>query len=400
MKLAHPSVATLASLAGLMIGAACSCDRKPTPTPQPVPTPQAAPSPSGGSAAESEPVKQPTHDERLGKPDLVAENADADLKSSKVVGLLETPHLAGTSLVWCSTMQLAWNAMEVGLGEPVEVTPAEAASGYQSAAASTDDLDSGSYVALGGFGRDGILDAIKTQLKDKFGGAASPSMLPAVIPPDDLFAYAYLFKALEFAEPFARLPEGMRFGSAPVGGFGLWPSGLIENRSKIASQIDVRHYASPEDWTVQLTTKDAADMLVVARREPGATLAETVAAIVASMKPGDAPLRFLNEDTLRVPLMNFDVTRNYGELVGLTVVGTKGGGTIAMAKQNIRLRLDEKGAILKSEAAIGVTSAMPQPVTPKVMVCDGPFMLLLMRKDAPQPYFAAWIESPELLVKR
>jgi hypothetical protein len=31
------------------------------------------------------------------------------------------------------------------------------------------------------------------------------------------------------------------------------------------------------------------------------------------------------------------------------------------------------------------------------MVCDDAFLVLMMRKDAAHPYFAAWIDSPELL---
>jgi len=145
-----------------------------------------------------------------------------------------------------------------------------------------------------------------------------------------------------------------------------------------------------------LKTKDPADALVVARRAPGNALSQTVDAVMASL--GGSPIAFKPVDTLHVPLMNFDVTRNYRELVGLAVTGSRSGGTIAMAKQNIRLRLDEKGAILKSEAAISVTSAQPVQNAPKYMVCDGPFMVMLMRKDANRPYFAAWIESPELLI--
>jgi hypothetical protein len=67
---------------------------------------------------------------------------------------------------------------------------------------------------------------------------------------------------------------------------------------------------------------------------------------------------------------------------------------IKNAKQNIRFRLDEKGAVLKSDASmLAPTSAMPRPKP-----CDGPFLVLMQRQDARTPYFAAWIENPELLV--
>ncbi len=339
--------------------------------------------------------KKKSHAEQLGKPDLVVRDADAELKRSRIVGLLSAPHETGVSLVWCSTMQFAWSAMENGLGEPVRVSPSEAAEGYRTSTVSTADLDAGAYVALAGFGRDGILDRIRRELAEKFGGAASPSMLPTSVGADELLAYAYLFKSLQFQEPFVRVTNTFRFGETRVKAFGLWESDRIQKWGEIARQVEVHHYASGDEWTVRLRTREPEDMLVIARRAPGATLQETIGAVLKSLEgEGD---RFRSDDTLKIPLMNFDVTRRYSELEGLAVSGSNGGGLIASAKQNIRLRLDEKGAILKSEAAISVTAA-PVVQEPRMMVCEGPFLMLMMRSGAAHPYFAAWIESPELLV--
>lgn len=378
------SILSLVTLAGLAAAGACTRDPERT---------------DGGSQPKDGSTKK-SHDDQLGKADLIAADADRDLKSSRVVGLLESRHEAGTSLVWCSTMQFAWNSMKEGFGPPVTVVPAEPAAGYQASTVSTKDLDAGSYVALGGFGRDGILESIRKELAAKFGGAASPSMLPQSVAPDDLLAYAYLFKSLQFTDPFVRVTTPFKFGETEVKAFGLWNSSLIQNWGAIAAQVDVRHYESPTEWTVRLKTKDPADVLIVARRAPGETLGETVAAVVESLSPEGASLGFKHDDTLKVPLMNFDVTRDFKELKGLAITGSKGVGVITMAKQNIRLRLDEKGAILKSEAAIGTTSAMIPKDEPKRMICDGPFVVLMMREGADHPYFAAWIESPELLVSQ
>jgi len=64
-----------------------------------------------------------------------------------------------------------------------------------------------------------------------------------------------------------------------------------------------------------------------------------------------------------------------------------------LALQNIRFRLDERGAILKSEAAM----AACLPNEPRQFIFDKPFLILLERHDAAQPYFALWVDNPELL---
>lgn len=341
----------------------------------------------------------PSHDQLLGKPNLTISDAEKQLRRTRVVGALEAPHQPGTSLLWCSTMQLAWNelaeTMNGGPG-PLRVDgDCPLADRLNASVASRDDLDPGSFVAMAGFGQDGILEKIKAALKEKFSGAASPGLLPASVPPGEILAYAYLFKNLEFPEPFLRRKVALRMGDTDLKSFGLWNEHGLREWGKLAKQIEILAYESPSRWAAELRTKVAEDRVIVARLEPGATLADTVKAALA-MKTAEEPLRFENSDTLIVPLMNFDVTRSYSELTGRTLTGTKASGTVSYAKQNIRLRLDERGAILKSEAAIGVTSA-PVRRDPKTMICDGPFLLLFARRGAEAPYFAMWVENPELL---
>ena len=68
---------------------------------------------------------------------------------------------------------------------------------------------------------------------------------------------------------------------------------------------------------------------------------------------------------------------------------------IVLALQNVRFRLDEHGAILKSEAAMAAEAADRRSLAQ--FIFDKPFLILLERKDAAQPYFALWVDNPELL---
>ena len=79
---------------------------------------------------------------------------------------------------------------------------------------SSNDLDAASYVALAGFVKDGIHQKIQGSLDRKFGGAATPRLIPAkdsTTRPQDILAYAYLFKNLEFAIPFEDLQQPLLF---------------------------------------------------------------------------------------------------------------------------------------------------------------------------------------------
>jgi hypothetical protein len=259
------------------------------------------------------------------------------------------------------------------------------------------------YIALAGFVRDGIHDRIRRALDDTFGGLARPKYIP---PPDltprpqDIVAYAYLFKHLEFAVPFERLDEPITFGPRKLAGFGM--SGLKPGCGDMCPQVLLLDYRTPDDFVIEPRTKSAGDRLILAKCAPGETLARTVDATLRRADPAKAA-QATPGDVLRVPKLNFDVTRRYGELEGKRLVS----GNPAVAKdlillsalQNTRFQLDEKGVRLRSEGhmAFGCSrAAMPEPK--HVMVFDRPFLITLVQTGAKAPYFALWVDNVELLV--
>lgn len=352
------------------------------------------------TAATPAPATPPSHDDIAGKPALTSRDADRDLNRSIVVATFEHPLPDGKSVVWCSTMQLAWNELAAAMGGPLSTSqPADSPGGravaaFNTSTAGKQDLDADSYVALAGFGRDGILDRIRRELQDKFHGAASPKLLPREVGSDEIFAYSYLFKNLAFKDPFIRRRVPLSFGDAQVAAFGLWHDPRVENWSDIAKQVSILSYTERDHWAVELRSTSEGDRLIIARLPKADTLSATVAAALAMGKDAK-PESMAGNDTLVIPLLNFDITRNYGELAGVPLRGSSVSGPVMAAVQNIRFRLDEKGAVLKSEAGIRTGAAIMKT---REMVADGPFLIVMMRAGTANPYFVAWIDNPELLV--
>jgi hypothetical protein len=365
---------------------------------------------SGGEPKQS-------HAAIAGKPDLIIRDADKELKATKIVSILEARHEAHTSLIWCSTSNLAWDSLrrlvndvkdeKADAGQALTFAEPWAEGEALNASAGVREwLDSGSYIAMSGWGRDGVLDKVKGALKSKFGGAASPAVLPMSVDPDEFLAYAYLFKNLEFATPFIRSPGGMRFagGEKRMKAFGLWREEGLRNWSEISRQVHLLWYESPTDWGCELMSKSTGDHLIIARLAPGATLRETVKQIdaraAAQAKNDPKPLRFDSHDRLEVPLLNFDITKHYDDWQSRVIRGSSQTVVIKYAIQNIRLRLDEKGAVLKSDMAITGVTAQANAPKPKMLVCDGPFVVVMKQEGQETPYFAAWVDNAEVLVKR
>jgi hypothetical protein len=155
-----------------------------------------------------------------------------------------------------------------------------------------------------------------------------------------------------------------------------------KDEAKQASQVLVYDYRDNDDFIVELKTRSQSDRLVLAKIPPARTLAETVTAAqnrLQQSKPGS-----MQECTdLLVPVIDFDVLRSYSELLQ---------GPFAIAVQQIRFKLDERGAVLKS------ASVMAAAEVDMDLVFDKPFLVMIQRTDAGQPYFALWVANAELLV--
>jgi hypothetical protein len=339
----------------------------------------------------------PSHKDQAGPPAL---KAQAENLTRTVI----TPHLeekitGKKNVLWCSTFQLAWNEACEAMGGDLKVDNAPAMVAILNKhAAKKDDLDSASYVAMGGFVRDGIIEKIAKALASKFKGQTKPDLLPdrKSLGEGYLVAYAYLFKSLPFEHPFDRTPWPTKFLDANVATFGIEVAKKrgprFQREATVAAQVGILDYKDGCDFIVELRTKSKGDHLLLAKIAPAATLGETIEAVRRRVD-ASKPHKMEGEDILRIPVLNFDLTRRYTELIGRNIGGPASDFPIIEAIQGIRFKLDEKGAVLVSEADVQAGGGPPHH-----MVFDAPFLIMLQREGAKAPYFALWVANAELLV--
>jgi hypothetical protein len=330
----------------------------------------------------------------------------ADLKDTRLVAHPDIPLAANQNVLWCGTLQLAWNKAIDLVGEKLHFAnqPPEVdllnREDFSSA-----DLDPDSYVAIADFERNHVEDEIRSALEKTFHGAASPELIPTPPPhpgPDDFVAYSYLYKNLAFAHPFAE-NDPLSFGQAQVENFGF----LNDKDSldpAVFGQVSIYDYKSPDDFIIKLKTKSPDDELILAKITPGATLQETIATVLQRMA-GAQPETAEERDQLAIPKLNFDLRKHFSELQGLVLepgpaARLKSKLVVSDVQQLIRFQLNEKGAVLKSEAVIvmSATAIMSMGPEPHIMIFDQPFLVLMKQAKADQPYFALWVGNASLLV--
>lgn len=321
----------------------------------------------------------------------------ADLKQTVVVSYLEAPIEKDKNLLYCATFQLAWNEFRSKQTGRLRRPPPPVVS-LEKKLITKQDLPEDSYLAAVGTLGDGIIERINKELKAKFGEAAWPVKPPAGWGKGALFAYAFLYRNLAFKNPFEDLEEPLLFISGETGtladSFGIRAfSEHNKEHQVLADQLAVIDCRSNRDFILRLKSVEPDDDILLAMVKPEKTLRATLDAVRARVEQsGEKPIAPF--DTVMVPKFDFDLEHSYGEIAAY--LGSLAGGP-AEAKQRVRFQLNEKGAVLASDARIYTLGLPKEP--PKQMLFNRPFLIYLAHKGSRYPYMAMWVGSPELLVK-
>ena len=317
------------------------------------------------------------------------------LKKTTVTAHLLENHGSGRNLIWCASFQMAWDALEKMYGFPLDLEgKPPMAAGLNRKLTGTEVVDPARCLILAGRRGSNVLEQFQLEMKSRFPHAQVP---PLAWPPEgDAMAFAYLSTDLPFAIPLFRHRKGISFLGAHVTTFGLWDGHTEKPTREQLRQVTVRNFVSDQEFVVELHATTKGERILVARVNPGATLLDTVKTVMERGRSrGDW---FKLEDDLIIPCVNFDLTRQYPEVIGRTLLHHPEKAFIGQALQKTRFRLDEEGAKLESLAAVA-TVLNGDPPKGRKMICDGPFLILLAREGAALPYFAYWVENDELLVR-
>lgn len=328
------------------------------------------------------------------------------LKDTVVTGHMETPITKGGNLLYCSSFRLAWNRMKDSVGgdaillkngpETVKLLNRSLFTGK--------DISEDAYLVMAGANRDGILEKLNEGLRKKFGNEA-PAVRVGFLTPEDYLVYGFLLKNLRFKQEFERIREPLDFKSESrltrIKAFGVGKFNRYwENDSKIRKQVAVIDYQGRSDFIVRLGTDSPEDEIILAKVKPKENLLKTIERVIERIERGRGISLLDNGDTLKIPQFNFDITHSYDEFLG-KFFENKGFEKffITAALQTIRFKLDEKGALLKSSAVLSRGMGVEPVHQPREYVFDGPFLIYLKEKRGKYPYFALWVENPELLLK-
>ncbi len=335
----------------------------------------------------------------------LADVPERKLKRTRVVPALDSPLNEAGNAVWCATFQVAWHKAKHGVvKQPLRVKGVQKlADRLNGSPVNETHLPPGGYYANAGLVQDGIEQTIRKEMAARF-----PHHDPPDLGGDDGFvAYAYLEAKAEFTTPFDEDP--MHFRSADgartlINGFKLVNEhGNKKLQRDQAKQVRVL-YAETEDhgkfetltgFALDLTADQDDVQLIVAVTERGESLAAMVQAVVDKTTAlADTGHALDTGNGLEVPNVAFRTLKRFSALTGAELENPGfEGWPIVQATQRIAFVMDKSGAIVVSDAVVAAESAE----STRHYYVDRPFLVIMKRRGAGQPYFVAWIENDELL---
>jgi hypothetical protein len=192
-----------------------------------------------------------------------------------------------------------------------------------------------------------------------------------------------------------------------VQSFGIPPRGADGGLDTFRGQAEVlfapkiAHDVQRQDFALDLCRFSEPNQLVLAAVTRKPTLAEAIANVErkrSQSQPADRGDRRLGRaDILFVPVMHWQIDHRFRELEGtdkLLLNPSLRGGYIAGAEQRIDFLMDKNGAAVTSEARLAMGGVG------RLFVFDRPFLVVLSKRGAKQPFFVMWVDNAELLQKR
>ena len=320
-----------------------------------------------------------------------------ELSSTNITAHLNQKIDKEKNLVYCSTFQLAWNELkDTIIKEDIKLLNETSMVNFLNKGEFThSDLSDNSYVAMAGYGKDDIINKINTALQRKFKSDAP--IVKDQVGYYGIIAYAFLYKNLHFNPVFESLDTPIKFNSGSyVKAFGI--KSYETKHEKLLKQLSIPYYKNNDEFIVKLTPDKSNDEIFLAKIQPVASLKDTLKYAqnkIAASKPD----YLYDGDTLKIPKFKFKLEHSFGELQNKPFLNKNLKGTsISEAIQNIEFKLDEKGAILKSEAKI-IIEVMHAKLQTKYLVFDKPFLLFMKEKQSNNPYLVIWVNNTDLLVK-
>tara|TARA_R110002012_G_scaffold322015_1_gene553694 strand:- start:979 stop:1944 length:966 start_codon:yes stop_codon:yes gene_type:complete len=209
----------------------------------------------------------------------------------------------------------------------------------------------------------------------------------------EIRAKAYFRKSLPFEEPLTKFDKPLTFGNSSVESFGFWSS---------CSFAKINYFNDENDFSVTLFPKnDEHEIILILNKEIRSDFKSNFERYNKQKSIAKSERVYFNDDDkVEIPIIEFNLAKSFDKIVSSSFKANETEYTILEALQRNAFILNENGAEVESEVEMAADAVEEiEKVKPKMMIFNRPFVVLLKRKDAENPYFGVYIANDELLKK-
>jgi len=273
-------------------------------------------------------------------------------------------------------------------------------------------LSEDAYFSMAGLKKDNIVEKINKGLRKKFKNLKEDELITVIgnlWHPNDIMAFAYLYKNLEFETPFYKTNpmelEKKNEENVIIKTFGIDKFDLsIPEHQKLFKQIKLLYCNAgekktadkPEGYIIAFITKYATDELIISNLKVEETLEKTYNIINECIESKTNANTEELVDGLIIPTINFDIVHSFNELSRSKFSAPKVSDEnvrFSNVIQKIKFILNDRGTKLIS---YNIITSLCRPRKYRFDF-QPPFLVLLRSKGCSAPYFIAYIDNEELL---
>ena len=303
----------------------------------------------------------------------------SDYKNTQFITTLENEISDSKNSIYCATLLFAWDEIRKEINSPLSIPSKFTELNLLNSSTSFSD----------------VLENNEYESSIEING-------------NSIIAKAEFDKSLPFEHELQNLSNKLTFNNQKVAAFGL--IGLCTYEQ--FQNIKIIYYKNDSNFIVKLLPKEKEHEVILFMSEKKFnSISEMNKEIERLTEIGKKEIKnnkinwkyyYKEDDQLIIPKFNFNIETNYDSLEGNKFSSENENYNIERAFQRTAFKLDQSGAIIESEAEIEVVVEEIEEIEkpkPKKMIFDKPFLILLKRKDAKNPYFGLWNTNTELMIK-